>query len=75
MSALEDLADALARDTLAAMDELGNDRLHEEIAQIIGASSPTLQEVYLTAMRYHLAEQRGRKALERKLAAARAAGE
>ena len=64
MAILEELAEALARDTVAAMDELGEDRLYMEVGKVLGAASPTVQEAFLTAVRFMLAERRGRKFLE-----------
>ena len=60
---LQDLADKLAADTLKAMDALGDDRLYEQVAKVLGASSQTAEEAYLTCMRIRLAERRGRSFL------------
>lgn len=60
---LQDLADKLAADTMKAMDALGDDRLFEEVAKVLGASSQTAEEAYLTSMRIRLAERRGRQFL------------
>jgi hypothetical protein len=70
MSITETLADDLARDTILAMEHLGDDRLSAEVAKVLGASSTTLQEAYLTAIRVRLAERRGRLFLETTLRAA-----
>lgn len=61
MGVLEDLADEIARDTLVAMEQLKDDRYFYEVAKVIGASSPTLQEAYLTSMRVRMAAIRGKK--------------
>ncbi len=71
MSAIEDLADALARDTIAAGDEIGDDRLHEDIARAVSVLSPTMQEAFMTAIRIRLAERRGLSLLENRIAAFR----
>ncbi|WP_243730787.1 hypothetical protein [Rubellimicrobium sp. CFH 75288] len=68
MRVAEELADALARDVIAAADELGDEGLITEISAVLGASSPTTQEAYMTAIRVRLAERRARKALEARLA-------
>jgi cytochrome P450 len=68
MGVAEDLADALARDVIAAADELGDERLITEISTVLGASSPTTQEAYMTAIRVRLAERRARAALAARLA-------
>ena len=74
MTVAEDLADALARDVLAALDELGDDRFYENVAKVIGDTSPTTQEAFLTAIRVRLAEGRGRRFLEAALKAKRGGG-
>ncbi|MDV7269823.1 hypothetical protein RYZ20_02805 [Thioclava sp. A2] len=68
MSLIEDLAEKLAADTMAAMDEHGDDRLWVDVGNYIGTSSPSLQEAYNAACRIFLAERRGRKYLEDKIA-------
>jgi hypothetical protein len=73
MALSDELADALSADVYAAMQETGDDRLHERVAKSIGALSPTMEEAFLTAMRLRLAEQRGRQFLESELARLRAA--
>ncbi|MGL4310492.1 MAG: hypothetical protein ACRCSU_08385 [Paracoccaceae bacterium] len=70
MALIDDLADQLAIDTLAAMDRFGNDRLYLDVGKMIGTSSPTMQEAYLTSMRMRLAILRGRKFLEQTIRAA-----
>ena len=60
MGILQDLTETLARDTMAAMDELGDDRLHERVSKVLLDMSPTTQEAYVTAMRALLAERKGR---------------
>jgi len=74
MGVVEDLGDALAVETLEAMTELGNDRFYNDVARIIGASSPTLQEAFLTSMRIRLAAARGHKFVEDTLRARREGG-
>ncbi|SEN41482.1 hypothetical protein SAMN04488103_10518 [Gemmobacter aquatilis] len=71
MSVTDDLSDALARDVLQAMDEMGNDRFYLEVAKMLGSLSPSMEDGFLTAMRVRLAERRGREFLEKKLAAHR----
>lgn len=60
MSLAIDLADALAEDTFKVMEATGDDRFFMQVAEIIGASSTTLEEAYLTSVRVRLAEQRAR---------------
>jgi hypothetical protein len=71
MSKLQDLADQLAEDVLAAETELSDDRFYEKIAKVLMAASPTFQEAFMTAVRIRLAERRGREFLEKALAAKR----
>ena len=68
MATREELADELARDVIKAMAETGEDRLWEAVSKVIGTSSPTTQEAFVTAMRIRLAEQRGRRFLEERVA-------
>jgi cation transport regulator ChaC len=69
MSYYADLIDKLAVDVLKAAEELDDDRLAETIAQAIGASSPTTEELFRTAVRIRMAEARARRMLEDKLTA------
>jgi len=68
MSYYADLIDKLALDVMKAADDLGDDRLTETIAQAIGASSPTTEELFRTAVRIRAAEARARRMLEEKVA-------
>ena len=71
MSVIQDLADKLAEDVLAAEPELGDDRFYEKIAKVLMAASPTFQEAFMTSVRVRLAERRGREFLRQALAAKR----
>jgi hypothetical protein len=71
MSRLQDLADQLADDVLAAETELDDDRFYEKIAKVLMAASPTFQEAFMTSVRIRLAERRGREFLIKALAAKR----
>jgi hypothetical protein len=73
MALIEELADALSSDVYKAMQEFGDDRLHERVAKSIGALSPSLEESFLTSMRIRLAEQRGRQFFELELSRLKAA--
>jgi hypothetical protein len=70
-SFIETLADDLARDVLNAMDELEDDRFYEKVSRVVGSSSPTLQEAFMTSVRIRLAEMRGRAFFDKALAAKR----
>ena len=73
-SIMEEIADHLAQEVIEGAQALGDDNLITEIARVIGASSTTLQEAFMTAIRVRLSEQRARKALEERLAKGPAAG-
>ncbi|MBF9042029.1 hypothetical protein HKCCE4037_01715 [Rhodobacterales bacterium HKCCE4037] len=66
----QELAEKLALDTVAAADKLDDESLPETIAKSIGASSPTTEELFRTAVRTIMAERRARKLLNERLAAA-----
>lgn len=71
MSVLQELADQLAADVLAAEPELEDDRFYEKVSRVLVAASPTFQEAFITAVRVRLAERRGRDFLEKALASKR----
>jgi hypothetical protein len=72
MSLAQQLAEKLAIDTVEAAERLGDESLPEEIARSVGASSPTTEELFRTAVRTLMAERRARKLLESKIARAEA---
>ena len=57
MSVLEDMGDALARDVISAMEELGDDRFFDKVSKVLLDASPTMQEAFLTAYRVRVAEK------------------
>lgn len=63
MALVDTLADDLARETLEAIEKSGNQKLATEMAEVIGASSPTMEEAFLTAVRVRRAERRARDML------------
>lgn len=67
MGVTEDLADALAKDTIEAAEAMGDDMLITEVSKQLGASSQTTQEAYMTAVRVRLAEKRARSYLQERL--------
>ena len=75
MGVADDLGDALARDVIAALDELGDERFADKMNKLLGDGSPTLQEAFMTAVRVRLAERRARTYLEQSLNAKRGKGE
>lgn len=64
MSVIDDLADALAKDTLAVVERTGNEQLIVDVGRQLGASSSTMEEAYQTYIRVRQAEARARKYLE-----------
>jgi len=73
MSTLEKIAADLADTTIAIMDKGGDDRLHYEVAKVLGASSQTLEEAYLTEVRVRLAGKAAKAFLKAKVAELKAA--
>ena len=71
MSVLEDMGDALARDVIAAMEELGDERFFDKVSKVLLDASPTMQEAFLTAYRVRVAERRGRAYIDAALKAKR----
>ena len=71
MSVLDDMGDALAREVIAAMEELGDDRFFDKVSKVLLDASPTMQEAFLTAYRVRVAEKRGRAFMEAALKAKR----
>jgi hypothetical protein len=67
MGVTEDLADALARDVLEAVEATGDPTLIDAIATALGTSSTVTQDAYMTAIRVRTAEARARKLLNERL--------
>lgn len=68
----DNTANELANLTLAEAAASDHTKIVEQIGEILGASSQTLEEAYLTAVRVRRAEKRARELLA-KYAAARGA--
>tara|TARA_R110002072_G_scaffold6690_5_gene38334 strand:- start:276 stop:518 length:243 start_codon:yes stop_codon:yes gene_type:complete len=62
-----EMANKLAEDCLAVQAKIGDDRLFMKVGDVLGASSQTLEEAFLTAIRTRMAEIQGRAFLEKKL--------
>ena len=56
MSRVDDIAEKLAEDALDYEQRSGNASVVTEVSKIIGASSSTLQDAFLTAVRVRRAE-------------------
>jgi hypothetical protein len=60
MGLLDDMADELAQLALEDEARSGDDQIVRKVAEILGASSQTLQEAFNTAIRVRRAEARAR---------------
>ena len=67
MGIVEDLADALAVDALKTEEMTGDDKVVDQVAEILGADSITTQEAFLTAIRVRKADKRARIYLDKKM--------
>ncbi len=65
MSKLEEIGDSLAIRALEVMERTGNEAIERRVGDEIGLSSPTLQEIFATAIRIRRAEARARKLIEK----------
>lgn len=73
MSYVENLGEKLARDVLKIQAETNDLNIVQEVSKVLEASSSTLHEAYMTAVRVYDAEKRARRLLDDKLRAALAA--
>jgi len=64
MGITEDMADDLARDALAAAEKTDSQVIVDRVSEVLGATSTTAQEAYLTAVRVRRAVARAREALD-----------
>ncbi|MEP1964072.1 hypothetical protein [Tateyamaria sp.] len=71
--AVIDMANKLAEECLAVQGQVGDDRLFMAVGDVLGASSQTLEEAFLTAVRTRMANDAGRRFLAQKLKAHQAA--
>jgi len=62
-----EMANKLAEECLAVQNEVGDDRLFMKLGDVLGASSQTLEEAFLTAIRTRMANDAGRRFLTQKL--------
>ncbi|RYH03200.1 hypothetical protein EU805_05605 [Salipiger sp. IMCC34102] len=68
MSYVEEVANELAAKALEDEARTGDDKIVARVGEILGASSQTLQESYLTAVRVRRAEERARSLLAERAA-------
>jgi hypothetical protein len=62
-----EMANKLAEECLKIQTEIGEDRLFMKVGDVLGASSQTLEEAFLTAIRTRMANDQGRKFLAQTL--------
>jgi len=67
MGMTEDLADELARDVIRAIEITGDEDIVAEITRVLGASSQTAEEAFLTALRVRRANLKARALLAERL--------
>lgn len=75
MSYVENLGEKLARDVLEVQAETNDLNIVQDIAKVLDASSSTLHEAFMTAVRVYDAEKRARELLSAKVNAALKAAE
>lgn len=63
MGVTEDLADELALDVIKAIDATGDEELINQIALVLGSTSQTAEEAFLTAVRVRRANIKARAML------------
>lgn len=73
MGITEDLADELAQEAIKAVELTGNEDLFDEIARMLGSTSQTAEEAFLTAVRVRRANARARQLLAEKVRTHKAA--
>ena len=71
MVSIVEMGEALARDVIAATEELGDEKFFDKVAKVVGDASPTLLESYTTAYRVLIADKRARRFIEAALKARR----
>lgn len=70
MAYYDDLANRLAQDVLKAQKVTDDDQLIQDIANTLEATSSTMHEAFMTAVRVYAAEERARIQLKERLRAA-----
>lgn len=61
-----EVADELARAALELVEKTGDEGIVDEIKKVIGTSSTTLEEAYMTAVRVRRAETRALAIIEQR---------
>ncbi len=60
MDDLQKMASELAAECIAVQKEIGDERLFIQVASVLGASSQTLEEAFLTKVRTKMAAEKAR---------------
>ena len=63
MGVTEDLADRLAQDVLKYIDATGDEQIVSDMVKVLGATSQTAEEAFLTSLRVRRANVKARKML------------
>lgn len=63
MDMLQEIGDQLAKSALEIADETGDEKVVDAVAKSLGTSSSTLEEAYLTAVRYRKAQRKANELL------------
>lgn len=63
MGVTEDLADQLALDVLKYIDATGDEQIVSDMVKVLGATSQTAEEAFLTSLRVRRANVKARKML------------
>lgn len=72
MGVTEDLADELAQSALKAVEITGDEQIIADLANMMGATSQTAEEAFLTAVRVRRANTKAREMLKARLLAFKA---
>lgn len=75
MGVTEDLADELARDVIKAVEATGDEMIISDVQKILGSTSQTAEEAFLTAVRVRRANIKARAYLLDRLKRLKAAKE
>lgn len=70
MAYYEEMAQKLALDVLEAKVAMNDDQLVQDITETLEATSSTMHEAFVTAVRCYLAEERARDQLKSRLKSA-----
>ena len=64
MSKAEEIADELADLALDIEERTGDEYAHRKVADALGTASPTMEEIFLTAIRVRRAQRRALKVID-----------